>query len=81
VIAVTGQASRKKSKHMKKAMLVGYRNGLMEILLSRKKEYVHSDYPLGNEIYYPAVAPITREDEKGLLEEIRRVTKEIKNNY
>ena len=64
-----------------KAKLVKYRNGLLEILLSRKKEYVHFDRRLGDEIYYPAVKPLTREDEKGLLEEMRRVTEEIKNKY
>jgi len=64
-----------------KAMLVEYRNGLMKILLSRKKEYIHSGSSLGPKAFYPAVAPLTQGDDKALLEEMRRVTEEIQNNY
>ena len=66
---------------MNKAMLVNYRNGLMEILLSRKKEYVHTGSSKGHKIFYPAVAPLTKEDDRALLEEVRRVTEEIKSKY
>ena len=52
--------------------LIEYRFALLDMLLSRTKEYVYVDY--SNRIMYPASTSLSLDEERAILNEMRRVT-------
>ena len=63
-----------------KEILAKYRDRLKEILFSGKREYIHSGSSLDPEVIYPATAPLSKEDDKAILREIRQVTNFLNQN-
>ena len=52
--------------------LIEYRCALLDMLLSRTKEYVYVKY--SNRIIYPATTSISLDEERAILNEMRKVT-------
>ena len=52
--------------------LIEYRCALLDMLLSRNKEYVYVDY--SNRIICPASTTLSLDEERAILNEMRRVT-------
>lgn len=52
--------------------LIEYRCALLDMLLSRTKEYVYVDY--SNRVMYPASTSLSLDEERAILNEMRRVT-------
>lgn len=52
--------------------LIEYRCALLDMLLSRTKEYVYFDYR--KKIIYPSSATLSLDEERAILNEMRRVT-------
>ena len=52
--------------------LIEYRCALLDMLLSRTKEYIYFDYKKG--IIYPARVTLSLDEERAILNEMRRVT-------
>ena len=57
--------------------LIEYRCALLDMLLSRTKEYIYFDYKKG--VIYPARATLNLDEERAILNEMRRVTTYIDN--
>ena len=52
--------------------LIEYRCALLDMLLSKTKEYVYFDYE--KRIIYPASTTLSLDEERAILNEMRRVT-------
>jgi len=57
---------------MEEQELIEYRCALLDMLLSRTKEYIYFDYKKG--IIYSASATLNLDEERAILDEMRRVT-------